>query len=1044
MSEPKLISPMLDGFDMGGPISDHDGVRCCPAMRKNSDDKYIVKIISVPASENKFDALLLTGAYPNRSSALAYFEEVANGIVAEKKILDNLAQLEGFVPFEDCQIVPMDNAGGYDVYLLSEYRRTLERQISRAPLTQLAAVNLGLDLCTGLAVCRRSGYMCVDLKPSNIYVIGDKEYRIGDLGFARLNYLKYESLPDKYRSVYTAPELEDAFATLNSTIDIYAVGLILYQVFNGGMLPLTVTSEKFEPPAYADPEMAEIILKACDPNPEKRWQDPVQMGQALVNYMQKNGVNDTPLTAQDIAPEADFTDTPAMAPAGVSPEPENSDIPADASAETITAEVSADVQAANLEASESPMLQSDNTGTPLAEDDSDAVNCDAHNAEEPAADTISNVECESEGDAPEAKAVDDLPLTGEKPEDKDNSTSAEEEYDNLSFLDDWEAESAQILTDLGNNYDGITDEVSEMLGQVDALAAHQVPEPVIAPEPVEIKIPDPLPVDETTQYGESTADLSGEVEAAIAAISEDRDPTDEEEIPEEDRPYTPKKKHTGLIWSIVLLLILALGVGGYFFYTCYYLQPIHTLDVSGSEDSLKVYLTADIDETMLTIICADPHGNKVSAPVVDGTAIFSGLTPDTAYTVSVEVTGFHALTGMTSKVYSTPIQTRVSQLSAITGSESGSVILSFTVEGPDSEQWNVIYHTEGEAERVTAFPSHMVTLTGLTVGQEYTFRVEPVEDIYISGETEATYLVRNLVCAENLRVTACIDGALTAQWDTPEGEAVSEWSVRCYNENGYDKTIVTADNIVTFQDVDDSVENIVEVTASGMSVNQRTAVSANSVTVSDFTVDTSRADVLFLRWQANRDIPAEGWTIRYTVNGVNAPAVVTTNENGAKIPVVPNGSYVFTILDETGNAVLGGPFTHEQTDAAAFSAYDVAQRDLTARLCKTPADADWDYRDLQDEDYGNTFNTGDNISVVIALSENAERSDDEILITFAVYDEDNTLVGFSHMNQSWNSMWYQNYCELDLHSIPTEAGTYEVVVYFNGALAVSQKFEIKS
>ena len=41
-------------------------------------------------------------------------------------------------------------------------------------------------------------------------------------------------------------------------------------------------------------------------------------------------------------------------------------------------------------------------------------------------------------------------------------------------------------------------------------------------------------------------------------------------------------------------------------------------------------------------------------------------------------------------------------------------------------------------------------------------------------------------------------------------------------------------------------------------------------------------------------------------------------------------------------------------------------------------------------------------------------------------------------------MWYQNYCELDLHSIPTEAGTYEVVVYFNGALAVSQKFEIKS
>ena len=59
------------------------------------------------------------------------------------------------------------------------------------------------------------------------------------------------------------------------------------------------------------------------------------------------------------------------------------------------------------------------------------------------------------------------------------------------------------------------------------------------------------------------------------------------------------------------------------------------------------------------------------------------------------------------------------------------VDLSFTVEGPDSEQWNVIYNAEGEAERVTAFPSHMVTLTGLTVGKEYSFRIEPVDSTYL-------------------------------------------------------------------------------------------------------------------------------------------------------------------------------------------------------------------------------------------------------------------------------------------------------------------------
>ena len=122
MSEPKLISPMLDNFEMGAPISEHDGVRCCPAMRKDSDEKYIVKIISVPASQTKLDALLLTGVYPDRVSALTYFHEVANGIVDEKRVLDTLANLEGFVPFEDSQVVPMEDGTGYDVYLLSEYR----------------------------------------------------------------------------------------------------------------------------------------------------------------------------------------------------------------------------------------------------------------------------------------------------------------------------------------------------------------------------------------------------------------------------------------------------------------------------------------------------------------------------------------------------------------------------------------------------------------------------------------------------------------------------------------------------------------------------------------------------------------------------------------------------------------------------------------------------------------------------------------------------------------------------------------------------------
>ena len=51
MSELKLISPLLDNIDMGDPISDRCGVRACPAMHRDSGEKYIVKVISSPASE---------------------------------------------------------------------------------------------------------------------------------------------------------------------------------------------------------------------------------------------------------------------------------------------------------------------------------------------------------------------------------------------------------------------------------------------------------------------------------------------------------------------------------------------------------------------------------------------------------------------------------------------------------------------------------------------------------------------------------------------------------------------------------------------------------------------------------------------------------------------------------------------------------------------------------------------------------------------------------------------------------------------------------
>ena len=191
MSEQKLVSPLLDGFVMGDPMSSHDGVCCCPAMKENSDDKYIVKIISVPASQKQLDALLLTGAYKDAAAAMEYFKELSDGVVKEAELLQQLAKLEGFLPYQNWQVVPMDdNKLGYQIYLVGSYKLSLEKFLRRNAMTHLGAVNLGLDLCAALAICRRAGYMYVDLKPTNVFLIGEREYRIGDLGFVKLTSLK--------------------------------------------------------------------------------------------------------------------------------------------------------------------------------------------------------------------------------------------------------------------------------------------------------------------------------------------------------------------------------------------------------------------------------------------------------------------------------------------------------------------------------------------------------------------------------------------------------------------------------------------------------------------------------------------------------------------------------------------------------------------------------------------------------------------------------------------------------------------------------------
>ena len=1013
MSVPQLISPLLDGFVMGDAISGHDGVRACPAMQLETDKKYIVKIISLPASPAKLDALLLAGAFTDQESALAYFKELADDVLAEAELLQKLSRHEGFVCFEDWQMIPMsDDETGYDIYLLSPYRPTLDNVLRNNEMTHLQAINMGLDLCAALSASRRLGYLYANLRPSNIYLCNEREFCIGDLGFLSLDSLQYASLPDKYHSDYTPPEISDAYSALNGTMDTYAVGLLLYQAYNDGLLPpIGVTPIA---PRHADAALSEIILKACSADPEQRWQDPVQLGQALANYMQSNTVNDIPIVPPV---EEEITEPEEVFP-DEDPEPSTHEILAEVDQALETAPPI--IPAPTEEETESATIAEEISNEPEASEDV-AVIEDVAEAETFAVEEETVEADEGAAEVSETENVEEI-------SDEDVTTQDEPEVE----------ESAH-------------DETAEILAQADDLIAHQLPDPPVAPEPFEVTLPEePETVaEEESESEEVTSDDETEPETENDDVSEEET---EEEVQDEvaieeqdpDEETQPKKRRKGLLTlAIILSAVLLLGAAAVLFYEFFYLQTIDKMELLGFEDQLTVSLTTDIADEKLSVKCTDTHGNALTAEVKDGKAYFTGLKSGTTYKLEVRIDGFHKLLGEIKQDYTTAVQTVINGFYAATGPENGSVILSFTPQGPASAQWNVTYSAEGEETKTATFAGHMVTLTGLTVGKEYTFKLEPVTDLYLSGTDTVTYTISNVVYAEDLDILGFVDGNLVITWKTPAGITVPQWYIRCYNDTGFDKTLSTAENTISFEGLDITSGYTVEVTAEGMTLGNRTYLSPNSIFITNLQVNGSDRTDLKVTWESESGIPEGGWLLMYTIDGSTEQQVIACNGNSAIItPLIPGARYVITIQPANGTTAFGGKTEYDAAAATSFSGYSVKASNMEFSMCKTPSKANWDRDDVSSKNYTTTFKVGVSASFVMHLDKKTSKSLDEVTTLYVIRDADGKLVSAKTESRTWDDMWDNRYGELTIPVMPETVGTYTVEIYFNGMTATTQSFEV--
>jgi hypothetical protein len=403
------------------------------------------------------------------------------------------------------------------------------------------------------------------------------------------------------------------------------------------------------------------------------------------------------------------------------------------------------------------------------------------------------------------------------------------------------------------------------------------------------------------------------------------------------------------------------------------------------------------------------------------------------------------LTGDTSTAFTTPVQTNIVQFQAVTGSEDGSAILSFTIDGPDSDAWNLAYRADGEEEKVISFTGHMTTVTGLTVGKVYDFTLTPAKDLEITGTNQIKHTAATIVKAENLLITGCINNILTATWSAPENVTVDSWTVRCYSDNGFDKTMVVNETAVSFEGVDLSKDFTLEVTAAGMSVNQRAYAPANAITVTEFIADNSDPNKIVLTWKTNKEVSAKGWVLLYTVDGSPVQELECKENNTVTVTsVVPGSTYIFTLQPSDGSAVLGNVLKCKTADAKAFSGFGVTASNMEFKMCKRPSKKNWDRYDLKKSDYTTSFEVDQKASFLVRLKKTFTKSSKKVTTLFVVRDASGNIVNTSSATQTWKSMWSGKYCELNIPTMPTAPGNYTISIYFNGGLANEQSFTIKN
>ena len=292
-----------------------------------------LKAVTIPSSQGELDEILADGMDMNGAST--YFRDYVKELNREIALMSKLKGHSNIVSYEDHKMFPHEDGVGWDILIRMELLTPITSYLKQNhTFTRREVIQLGMDLCKALEICQRYNIIHRDIKPANIFISETEDFKLGDFGVARIASASTGASTRAGTVNYMAPEVFRG-EKYTSNVDIYSLGLVMYQLLNNNRMPLyppypqpitpssreraqaqRLSGAALPPPANAEGRLAEIVLKACAPDPAQRYDSPTMMRQALEAILYTEG------EAKMIYPEGDTVPVPSTSGAAA---PEEND-----------------------------------------------------------------------------------------------------------------------------------------------------------------------------------------------------------------------------------------------------------------------------------------------------------------------------------------------------------------------------------------------------------------------------------------------------------------------------------------------------------------------------------------------------------------------------------------------------------------------------------------------------------------------------------------------------------------------------------------------